>query len=323
MGRVLIRKDASMAMAPTVQTNVGGAGSPFFITPRERIEPSKAGMRAAMQRLRGMRGISPEQGQTVLDSATRGAERASGLVQGKRGLPSLGMLGLAGLKNIYDASIQGRAPSVAGTFGDAYGMAQYAQPFATSIGSEVGARRGFNEARRQAADAKAAERTGSPAGADFSMPEGASMDMFNIAPPTRYDSTQDSPLARAGLGNIDPTMMSGDARAYGRSGAPSMSMQQFRQQMPSFSPPPRQTTLDEFTPPAIASPTPPAPQGMAEKLESALPEPPNPMQQSMDLMRENQKKREEEKEKMEEEQREKLAEDMREQRLLGTGTSGA
>lgn len=317
MGRVLIRKDASMAMGPTVQTSVGGAGSPFFITPRERIEPSEAGMRAAMQRLRGMRGISPEQGQTVLDSATRGAERASGLVQGKRGLPSLGMLGLAGLKNIYDASIQGRAPSVAGTFGDAYGMAQYAQPFAASIGSEVGARRGFDEARRQAVDAKAAERTGSPAGADFSMPEGASMDMFNLPAPTP------SPLEQAGLGNIDPTMMSGDARAYGGSGAPSMSMPQFRQQMPSFSPPPRQTTLDEFTPPAIASPTPPAPQGMAEKLESALPEPPNPMQQSMDLMMENQKKREEEKEKMEEEQREKLAEDMKEQRLLGTGTSGA
>ena len=47
------------------------------------------------------------------------------------------------------------------------------------------------------------------------------------------------------------------------------------------------------------------------------------MQQSMDLMRENQKKREEEKQKMEEEQREKLAEDLKEQQLLGTGTSGA
>ena len=309
MGRVLVRKaEGVQSFAPMVQTNVGGGGSPFFIQPREPVSPEQAGMDAAMSSLRGMRGMSPEQQQTVADSATRGAQRATNLVQGKYGMPSLAMLGLAGLKNTYNASIQGQAPSITGTFGDAYGMAQYAQPFAATFGAERGAQRGIKDARQQAADAKAAERTGSPASADFSMPEGTNMDMFNTPTP--------SPLEQAGLGNIDPTMMSGDARAYGRSGVPSMSMQQFRQQMPSFSPPPRQTTLNEFTPPPTASPTPPAPEGMAGKLESALP---NPMQASMDQMKEQQDKREEEKKEMEEKQREKLAEDMKEQQSLGTG----
>jgi len=309
VGRVLVRKaEGVQSFAPMVQTNVGGGGSPFFIQPRDPISPERAGMDAAMSSLRGMRGMSPEQQQTVADSATRGAQGMTNLVQGKYGMPSLAMLGLAGLKNTYNASIQGQAPSITGTLGDAYGMAQYAQPFAATFGAERGAQRGIKDARQQAADAKAAERTGSPASADFSMPEGANMDMFNAPAP--------SPLEQAGLGNIDPTMMSGDARAYGRSGVPSMSMQQFRQQMPSFSPPPRQTTLNEFTPPPAASPTPPAPEGMAGKLESALPD---PMQESMDQMKEQQDKREKEKKEMEEKQREKLAEDIKEQQSLGTG----
>ena len=308
MGRVLVRKaEGIQSFAPMVQTNVGGGGSPFFIQPRDPISPEQAGMDAAMSSLRGMRGMSPEQQQTVADSATRGAQGMTNLVQGKYGMPSLAMLGLAGLKNTYNASIQGQAPSITGTLGDAYGMAQYAQPFAATFGAEVGAQRGIKDARQQAADAKAAERTGSPASADFSIPEGTNMDMFNAPTPP--------PLEQAGLANIDPTMMSGDARAYGRSGVPSMSMQQFRQQMPSFSPPPRQTTLNEFAPPPAASPTPPAPEGMAGKLESALPD---PMQASMDRMKEEQDKREEEKKEMEEKQREKLAEDMKEQ-SLGTG----
>ena len=297
MGKVLIRKDAAaaMTMGPTVQTNIGAAGSPFFIMPKDPIEPERAGMRAAMERLRGMRGVRPEQAQTVLDSATRGAERGTGLVQGKYGMPSLGMLGLAGLKNIYDASVQGRAPSLAGTFSSAYGMGQYAQPFAATIGAEMGARRGFRDARRQVADT----RTASPTG--FSIPEEADMDMFNIAPPTHYDSSQDSPLARAGLGDLNPSMMSGDARAYGRSGAPSMGIEQFRQVMPSFQQP--------------TSPTPEPQGGMSQRLMSALPD---PMQASMDQMKEQQEKREEEKKEREKTFNEQLSERMMGQRQSQT-----
>ena len=335
MSKVLVRKaEGVQSFAPMVQTNVGGGGSPFFIQPREPVSPQQAGMDAAMSSLRGMRGMSPEQQQTVADSATRGAQRATNLVQGKYGMPSLAMLGLAGLKNTYNASIQGQAPSITGTFGDAYGMAQYAQPFAATFGAERGAQRGIKDARQQAADAKAAERTGSPASADFNVPEGFQLGVMGKPMPggnqvlpgqrgiqrntfsTANQPVEPSPLEQTGLGNVDPNMMSGDARAYGMSGVPSMSMQQFRQMIPSFSPPPRQTTLNEFTPPPTASPTPPAPEGMAGKLESALPD---PMQVARDQLKEQQDKRKEEEKEMKEEQREKLAEDMKEQQSLGTG----
>ena len=43
--------------------------------------------------------MSPEQQQTVADSATRGAQRATNLVQGKYGMPSLAMLAFCLLLN--------------------------------------------------------------------------------------------------------------------------------------------------------------------------------------------------------------------------------
>ena len=139
MSRVLVRKAEGGGgfLGPSVQTNVMGQGSPFFITPKEPISPQQAGMDAANRVLDGTQG--PLRTQAVQDSATRGAQRATGLVQGEFGMPSLGMLGLAGLKNIYNASVQGQAPSITGTLGDAYGMAQYAQPFAAAMGARMGA----------------------------------------------------------------------------------------------------------------------------------------------------------------------------------------
>ena len=62
--------------------------------------------------------------------------------------------------------------------------------------------------------------------------KGIQRNLFNPAAPTP------SPLEEAGLGNIDPTMMSGDTRAYGSSGVPSMSMTEMGQMLPGVQQPP-------------------------------------------------------------------------------------
>ena len=61
--------------------------------------------------------------------------------------------------------------------------------------------------------------------------KGIQRNLFNPAAPTP------SPLEEAGLGNIDPTMLSGDTRAYGASGVPSMSMTEMGQMLPGVEQP--------------------------------------------------------------------------------------
>tara|TARA_A200000159_G_scaffold77362_3_gene71672 strand:- start:13956 stop:14855 length:900 start_codon:yes stop_codon:yes gene_type:complete len=80
--------------------------------------------------------------------------------------------------------------------------------------------------------------------------QGIQRNLFNPAtstpPPAsrtgQYGRTgPQSPLEEAGMGSIDPTMMSGDARAYGRSGVPTMTMEQMGQMLPGVEQPPLQT----------------------------------------------------------------------------------
>jgi hypothetical protein len=281
----------------------GGGGSGMFLTPEKPITPQEAGMEAANQYLSGRRGFSPEKTQRVAGRASRAAQLA-----GRYG-GLAAMLG-AGVKNLYDQSASGEPLGLTSLGTSMYGAQQFARPLATRAGAQVGARVGVRDVQREARDARAAQRTGSPASADFSMPEGTDMSMFDMAQPTPARPT---PLEQAGLGNIDPTMMSGDARAYGRSGVPSMSMFQFREHMPSFSPPPTQTSLSQFIPsPPIPEGT---PEGMAGKLESALPTTlPNPIDASMEQMREQQKQEQEKKEEMDQKQLESLQENLKEKR---------
>jgi len=300
MSWVLIKQAEPAPAGSPLQTQLmlGGGGGGMFLTPEKPITPQEAGMEAANQYLSGRRGFSPEQTQRVAGTASRAAQLA-----GRYG-GLAAMLG-AGVKNLYDQSATGEPLGLTNLATSMYGAQQFARPIATRAGAQAGARVGVRGVQREARDARAAQRTGSPASADFSMPQGTDMSMFDMAQPTL---AQPTPLEQAGLGNIDPTMMSGDARAYGRSGVPNTSMFEFRQQMPSFSPPPRQTTLGEFSP---AQPTPPAPQGMEEKLQSALPNPVETIKQQQEKQMEEQKERQEKQQEMQEEQRQKFAEEMR------------
>ena len=78
--------------------------------------------------------------------------------------------------------------------------------------------------------------------------QGIQRNLFNPAtstPPPASTTGQygrtgpQSPLEEAGMGSIDPTMMSGDARAYGRSGVPTMTMEQMAQMLPGTGLPPQ------------------------------------------------------------------------------------
>ena len=78
--------------------------------------------------------------------------------------------------------------------------------------------------------------------------QGIQRNLFNPAtstPPPASTTGQygrtgpQSPLEEAGMGSIDPTMMSGDARAYGRSGVPTMTMEQLGQMLPGTGQPPQ------------------------------------------------------------------------------------
>lgn len=299
MGWILVKQEGVPAGSP-LQTQLmlggGGGGSGMFLTPEKPITPEEAGMQATNQYLSGRRGFSPEQRQRVSDIASRAGQfagRYGGLAA---------MLG-AGVKNLYDQSATGEPIGLTNLATSMYGAQQFARPIATRAGAQAGARVGVRNVRQEASDARAAQRTGSPASADFSMPQGTDMSMYNIAPPTQYDSTQTSPLAQAGLANMNPSMMSGDSRAYGGYGAPGMSMGDFRQVMPSFSP---------TQPPAAPTPTPPTPAegGMSQRLSSALPNP-NPMEDAMEQMKEQQKEAQEKKEEMNKEQLESLQRNLR------------
>ena len=65
--------------------------------------------------------------------------------------------------------------------------------------------------------------------------KGIQRNMFNPAAPT--PPPEPSGLEAAGLGNVDPTMLSGDARAYGASGVPTMTMEQMGQMLPGVEQP--------------------------------------------------------------------------------------
>ena len=78
--------------------------------------------------------------------------------------------------------------------------------------------------------------------------QGIQRNLFNPAtstPPPASTTGQygrtgpQSPLEEVGMGSIDPTMMSGDARAYGRSGVPTMTMEQLGQMLPGTGQPPQ------------------------------------------------------------------------------------
>ena len=299
MSWVLVKSEGTPAGSP-LQTQLmmgggGGMGGGMFLIPEKPITPEEAGMEATNQYLSRRRGFSPQQRQRaagIASNAARLAGRYGGLAA---------MLG-AGVKNLYDQSATGEPIGLTNLATSMYGAQQFARPIATRAGAQAGARVGVRGVRQEARDAREAQRTGSPASADFSMPQGTDMSMFDMAPPTQYDSTQTSPLAQAGLANMNPSMMSGESRPYGGYGAPSMSMGDFRQVMPSFSP----------TQPPASTPAPPTPAegggGMSSRLSSALPD---PIQASMDQMKENQEKRKEEKKEMEQQQLQSLQDNLR------------
>ena len=306
MSWVLVKQEAA-GMGGTQLMAGGGGGAQVYLTPDRPVTPEEAGMAAVDRYLSGRRAVlpdrapsrrvySPEQRQSMGGTASRFARTA-----GKYGALAAAIGG--GLKNLYDQTASGEPLSATGLGTSALAGYQFAKPLATRAGAQAGARVGVRGVQREARDARAAQRTGSPASADFSMPQGTDMSMFDMAPPTQYDSTQTSPLAQAGLANINPSMMSGDSRAYGGYGAPSMSMGDFRQVMPSFSP---------TQPPAAPTPTPPTPAegGMSQRLSSALPNT-NPMEDAMEQMKEQQKEAQEKKEEMNKEQLESLQRNLR------------
>ena len=149
MGKVLVRKAEAPAGSP-LQTQLmmggggGGMGGGMFLTPERPITPHAAGMQAAGQLLDGQ-GYSNQQQQNVAQTASRGAQMA-----GKYG-GLAAMLG-SGLKNIYDSSIQGQAPSLAGMATSAYGANQFMKPLATRAGAQFGAQRGMNQVGRSQGD---------------------------------------------------------------------------------------------------------------------------------------------------------------------------
>ena len=51
-------------------------------------------------------------------------------------------------------------------------------------------------------------------------------------------------LDAAGLGNIDPTMLQGEAKPYGSAGVPTMSMEEMGQMLPGTGQPPPESTKD-------------------------------------------------------------------------------
>jgi hypothetical protein len=144
VGRILVRKAEAAAPAGTPlqpQLMLGGqGGSGMFLTPEKPISPHEAGMQAAMNSMGG-RSYSPQQAEAITGRASRAAQMA-----GRYG-GMAAMLG-SGLKNIYDSSIQGQAPSLTGMATGAYGAQQFMKPLATRAGAQYGAQRGLSQAGR-------------------------------------------------------------------------------------------------------------------------------------------------------------------------------
>lgn len=146
MGRILVRKAEAAPAGSPLQTQLmmggggGGMGGGMFLTPEKPITPHEAGMQAAMNSMGG-RSYSPQQSEAISGRASRAAQMA-----GKYG-GIAAMLG-SGLKNIYDSSIQGQAPSLTGMATSAYGANQFMKPLATRAGAQYGAQRGLNQVGR-------------------------------------------------------------------------------------------------------------------------------------------------------------------------------
>ena len=213
MGRVLVRKaEAVQAGNSGLQPQLmlgGQGGSGMFLTPEKPISPHEAGMQAAMDSMAG-RPYSSQQQQQIGQTASRAAQMA-----GKYG-GIAAMLG-SGLKNIYDASIQGQAPSLTNMATSAYGAQQFVKPLATRAGAHMGARvgvRGLGPFFRGA---------GTPQGemADYTqgaMPQGQqAFRMRDSFDPTQFDMAPPTPSPtpptltpensrQAGLGEFSPGM---------------------------------------------------------------------------------------------------------------------
>jgi hypothetical protein len=181
----------------------------MFLTPEKPISPHEAGMQAAMSSM-GAGQYSPEQAQAITGRASRAAQMA-----GKYG-GIAAMLG-SGLKNIYDSSIQGRAPSLTGMATGAYGAQQFMKPLATRAGAQYGANVGVRRAGtpEHSPEALASNLTAQQANQPFSIPEETDMGMFNIAPPTPAPAPAPAPALTAensrqtGLGEFNPGMSGG------------------------------------------------------------------------------------------------------------------
>lgn len=208
MGRILVRKaEAAPAPAGTPlqpQLMLGGqGGSGMFLTPEKPISPHEAGMQAAMSSM-GAGQYSPEQAEAITGRASRAAQMA-----GKYG-GIAAMLG-SGLKNIYDSSIQGQAPSLTGMATGAYGAQQFVRPLATRAGAQYGAKVGVRGAGTPQGE-MANYQQGSMA-QPFNIPQGTNMDMFNtptLAPPTAAPPAITAENSRqAGLGEFSPGMSGG------------------------------------------------------------------------------------------------------------------
>lgn len=138
MGRVyVLRKQDESFIPNTLQTQavVGGPQGGLLISPERPISPQEAGMQAAMGVL-GDRQLPQQTQQAVQQGATTAASRAN------RAALIASLLGSAG-KTIYDASLQGQAPSLTGMASSAYGAQQFLRPLATRYGAQYGAQRAF------------------------------------------------------------------------------------------------------------------------------------------------------------------------------------
>lgn len=149
MGKVLIIKEDKATSPLQTQLMMGGGGAGgmgggMFLTPERPITPHDAGVQAAMNSMGGS-SYSPEQTNAIAGNASRAAQMA-----GKYG--GLAAMFGSGLKNIYDSSVSGQAPSLTGMATSAYGANQFMKPLATRAGAQYGAQRGLNRVGRAQGD---------------------------------------------------------------------------------------------------------------------------------------------------------------------------
>lgn len=233
MGRILVRKAEAAAPAGTPlqpQLMLGGqGGSGMFLTPEKPITPHEAGMQAAMNSMGG-RSYSPQQAEAITGRASRAAQMA-----GKYG-GIAAMLG-SGLKNIYDSSIQGQAPSLTGMATGAYGAQQFMKPLATRAGAQYGARVGVRGAGTPQGEMADYTQGAMPQGQQaFRMRDSFDPTQFDIAPPTPAPApalTAEN-SRQAGLGEFSPGMSGGlqSSSAFNDATNPAMNpaMEQMKEQ---------------------------------------------------------------------------------------------